>query len=184
MSVDTFVVQVPLVRSHKTFLHIPLDNYKYIHWFHPHKFLRSNQKRHVTKILCLHSMGIKSLEKRLYMNINMSYLAHIIHAVINIYCAVFSGKACFTFTCIMGKMIHTNTAILTRSIPFTIARLPRAESYFSFTLTSSKSSRTGALIWADKINTCGVVLAGISNTIINVGFTSDSIVSGRTFASM
>ena len=86
------------------------------------------------------------IKKLSYMNINMSYLAHIIHAVINIYCAVFSGKACFTFTCIMGKMIHTNTSILTRSIPFTIARLPRAEGYFSFTLTSSKSSRTGALI--------------------------------------
>jgi len=76
----------------------------------------------------------------------MSYLAHIIDAVINIHCAVFSGKTCFTFTCIMGKMIHANTPILTRSIAFTIARFPRAKGYFSFTLTSSKTSGTGTFI--------------------------------------
>ena len=74
------------------------------------------------------------------MNINMLYLAHIIHAVINIYCAVFSGKTWFKLARIMSKMIHTNNTISTRSIPFTIAHLSHAEGYFSFTLTSGKSS--------------------------------------------
>ena len=70
-----------------------------------------------------------------------------------LYCSyqtLFSGfqnfECIFTFTCIMGKMIHANTPILTRSITFTIARFPRAKGYFSFTLTSSKTSSTGTLI--------------------------------------
>ena len=98
-----------------------------------------------------------------------------IHAIIDICCAIFASKSKFTFASVMCKMINTFAAILAWA-KFRSGAIGN----FGLAKFARISICTLALIRSNFVNTRGIVLATITITIIRVDLTSDTFKSQWT----